>query len=328
MAVAVRRQMQTRTKAVASATGIVLLVLAALLVTSASSFAHDNPIAASFVHDQNGQCLGVQGNQTNNGAAISQWPCIGQQNQQFEIIHVGGYHQLRFKHSNRCLQATGNGLSVEQWDCNSSNARQLWSGTMRHNDVTPHQNIHFQGRCLDNQGSFTQGTLIVLSPCSGGNSQRWRTHENFASIATFTYSLRELAQTQFLGRQEVFYRWNASSAIDIHRSELWFAIQDHRPLSCSKSLTYYRQPPGTSQKETEYFYSPPWYSGHGWQTSRYWHEDLAGDVYNKSPIAVSDHGIGNMSWSQCQDRSRLGATAGLIFEFHQNGLITWTVRSH
>jgi beta-glucanase (GH16 family) len=65
---------------------------------------------------------------TGNGAKAQLWQYVGGTNQQWKPELMGtGIWRLRARHSNRCLDvpssSTANGVQLQQWDCNSSNAQ-------------------------------------------------------------------------------------------------------------------------------------------------------------------------------------------------------------
>jgi hypothetical protein len=65
---------------------------------------------------------------TGNGAKTQIWSYVGGTNQQWKPESMGtGVWRFRARHSNRCLDvpsgAATDGLQLQQWDCNSSNAQ-------------------------------------------------------------------------------------------------------------------------------------------------------------------------------------------------------------
>jgi glucose/arabinose dehydrogenase len=127
------------------------------------------------------QCADVNGRSTASGADVIQWTCNGQNNQQWQFIHVGsGIYEIRAVHSNLCLGVVGNsatnGADVVQLTCNASSG-QRWlvrpvtglSGVFELLAQTG------TSRCLDVFGASTAaGADIIQWGCHGGANQRFR----------------------------------------------------------------------------------------------------------------------------------------------------------
>ena len=73
------------------------------------------------------KCAQVNGATTANGAVISQWDCVNQDNVKwyFQETGDGSSYYIRAKHSNKCAQVNGattaNGAVISQWDCVNQN---------------------------------------------------------------------------------------------------------------------------------------------------------------------------------------------------------------
>src|SRR6185295_5648873 len=77
----------------------------------------------AFVHPHHsGKCLQVDEASTKNGARVSQWDCLHQDNVRWTLEAAGdGAYFVKAKHSGKCLQVSGasreNGAPITQWDC-------------------------------------------------------------------------------------------------------------------------------------------------------------------------------------------------------------------
>lgn len=124
-----------------------------------------------------GKCLDVFDGSTAAGAQVIQWPCIGDTNQQWQIIPIGdGYFKFIARHSNRVLsvqsgglangalvvQSTDNGTAPMQWqivDVGSGHVRIM----ARHS-----------GKALDvSGGSTADGAQVIQWDYVGASNQQW-----------------------------------------------------------------------------------------------------------------------------------------------------------
>lgn len=123
------------------------------------------------------KCLDVFDASTQNGAKVIQWPCIGDTNQQWQIIPIGdGYYKLIARHSNRVLSVqsagTANGALVVQ-STDTGTAHMQWrildvgGGYVR--IMARHS-----GRALDvANGSTADGTQVIQWDYVGASNQQW-----------------------------------------------------------------------------------------------------------------------------------------------------------
>jgi hypothetical protein len=102
-----------------------------------------------------GLCLDVYGNTTNSGAAIDQWNCNGQSNQQFQFVPTSnGYGQLQAQNSGQYLSVSGNATAAGTPDITQqpqSSAGQ-WKPIQQSDGSYQFQN-QASGLCLDVYGA-------------------------------------------------------------------------------------------------------------------------------------------------------------------------------
>ncbi|HEY7304702.1 MAG TPA: RICIN domain-containing protein [Bryobacteraceae bacterium] len=78
--------------------------------------------AHTTVGKEPGKCAQVDGRSHANGANVSQWDCLSQDNVKWSTRPAGdGYVFLVNKESGKCMQVDGmskaNGANISQWDC-------------------------------------------------------------------------------------------------------------------------------------------------------------------------------------------------------------------
>ncbi|KRD09452.1 RICIN domain-containing protein [Streptomyces sp. Root264] len=125
-----------------------------------------------------GLCLDVYGNSTVAGAAIDQWTCNGQGNQQFEFVQVsGGYGQLRAQHSGHVVAVSGGSTTAGTPDivqqAPNGAAGSLWLPVQQPDGSYSFQNKN-SGLCLDVYGGGSNlGQQLDQWPCknSAGSNQ-------------------------------------------------------------------------------------------------------------------------------------------------------------
>jgi|GEM_PF-3692819 len=82
------------------------------------------------INRNSNKCLDVAGVSTANGAAITEWDCLNnQQNQQWQFIATdSGYYRIMARHSNKAIDVSGggtaNGMQLLQWDWLGGNNQQ------------------------------------------------------------------------------------------------------------------------------------------------------------------------------------------------------------
>jgi hypothetical protein len=129
----------------------------AVYLTPATSGGETFPVGNhQLVVANNNLCLDVYGNSTSAGAAIDQWTCNGQSNQQFEFVPVsGGYGHLRAQNSGQVVAVSGDSTvpgtpNIVQQVSNGA-AGSLWLPVQQSDGSYSFQNRN-SGLCLDVQG--------------------------------------------------------------------------------------------------------------------------------------------------------------------------------
>ncbi|GAA3256969.1 ricin-type beta-trefoil lectin domain protein [Dactylosporangium siamense] len=122
------------------------------------------------------RCVDIQGvsaGDAANGNAVGLWDCNGLPWQQWTVRGDGEIQTSAG--SGRCLEtpgsATAPGTAVQVWDCAGSPwTNQKWWVRTDGSIVNLRSNL-----CLDTQNGATgNGTRLVINPCDGRASQRWR----------------------------------------------------------------------------------------------------------------------------------------------------------
>ncbi|MFI8075553.1 RICIN domain-containing protein [Streptomyces sp. NPDC086033] len=123
-----------------------------------------------LVISSNSLCLEVYGNSTSAGAAIDQWTCNGQSNQQFEFVPVsGGYGQLRAQNFGQVVAVSGGSRTagtpnIEQQAADGA-AGALWLPVQQSDGSYSFKNQNSQ-LCLDVYGgSSDPGRQLDQWPC-------------------------------------------------------------------------------------------------------------------------------------------------------------------
>ncbi|MEU8876709.1 RICIN domain-containing protein [Streptomyces javensis] len=123
-------------------------------------------------------CLDVYGNSTSAGAAIDQWTCNGQSNQQFQFLPVpGGYGQLQAQNSGLVVAVSGGSTSAGTPDivqqAPGEAAGGLWLPVQQSDGSYAFQNKN-SGLCLDVYGGGSSpGQQLDQWPCknTAGSNQ-------------------------------------------------------------------------------------------------------------------------------------------------------------
>ena len=121
----------------------------------------------------NGLCLDVYGNSSAGGAAIDQWTCNGQANQQFQFVPVSaGYGELRAQNSGDQVAVAGSSTAggtpdiVQQVPNGAANS--LWLPIRQSDGSYEFQNKN-SGLCLDVFGAGSNlGQQLDQWPCKNG----------------------------------------------------------------------------------------------------------------------------------------------------------------
>ena len=131
-----------------------------------------------IVARHSGKCLDVSGASTATGALLHQWDCVGVQNQQWQIIDVGGgYSKIVARHTGKVADVANgsltNGAAVWQMDENGTPAQQ-WQitsvGSGYYKILARHS-----GKALDVAGGYTtNGTQVHQWDYVGIANQQWQ----------------------------------------------------------------------------------------------------------------------------------------------------------
>lgn len=144
----------------------------AIYLTPAQSSSSGAPAAGyhKFVIASDQLCLDVYGNTSNSGAAIDQWTCNGQTNQQFQFVPTsGGYGELQAENSGLDVAASGNSTTagspdIVQQAVNGATGS-LWLPLQQSDGSFAFQNQN-SGLCLDVYGaSKTAGQQLDQWSC-------------------------------------------------------------------------------------------------------------------------------------------------------------------
>ena len=128
-------------------------------------------------------CLDVFGNTTASGAAIDQYTCNGQSNQQFQFVPVsGGYGELQAQNSGDDVTVSGSSTTAGTPDIVqqpvSGAASSLWLPTQQSDGSWAFKNQN-SGLCLDVFGAgATLGQQLDQWPCKNapGTNQDFTPH--------------------------------------------------------------------------------------------------------------------------------------------------------
>jgi hypothetical protein len=118
----------------------------------------------------NSLCLDVYGNTSSSGAAIDQWSCNGQSNQQFQFVPVAnGYGELQAQNSGQDVSvanaSTAQGSPDIVQQPVSGAAASLWLPQQQSDGSWQFKNQN-SGLCLDVYGAGSnQGQQLDQWPC-------------------------------------------------------------------------------------------------------------------------------------------------------------------
>jgi hypothetical protein len=122
-----------------------------------------------------GLVMDVQNPNLSNNARVGQYAWNGENWQRWAFEDAGsGYVRIRSIHSNKCLDVSGtaDGSELQQYDCYNGTNQQF---TLR-NTSNGYVEIvdRRSGKCVDVPGySTSNGTILKIYPCNGGNNQQW-----------------------------------------------------------------------------------------------------------------------------------------------------------
>jgi hypothetical protein len=137
------------------------------------------------------KCADVAYNSSANGTIIWSWTCNGNPAQQWSFVPVGTtgtsiiYAIKRFALSSKCMDVDGgglgNGVKVQEWDCNGQ-SQQQWRLVRVGSNRSDFNIVSMRsGKCLDLDisqpgGGYSDGTRLQQWSCLGANqtNQLWR----------------------------------------------------------------------------------------------------------------------------------------------------------
>lgn len=157
---------------------------------AASAHAAYNPQPFQVGNLNSRMCLEINGWSTANGGLADQWTCLldaqvnPDANQAWQFIAVNGYYQIKNAYSGKCLEvqgwATGNGATVDQWDClydsaGNPDANQEWNlaGIYRITNVNSGKCLEVQGWSTSNGGKVDQWDCLNNSSGQPDANQQW-----------------------------------------------------------------------------------------------------------------------------------------------------------
>ena len=143
----------------------------AIYLTPASSSGGGLPSGYhQFVVASNNLCLDVYGDSASAGAAIDQWTCNGQSNQQFQFVPTsGGYGEIEARNSGQDVAIAGSSTAqgtpdVVQQSANGASAS-LWQPVAQSDGFYEFRNQN-SGLCLDVYGAGSSaGQQLDQWPC-------------------------------------------------------------------------------------------------------------------------------------------------------------------
>ncbi len=158
--------------------GVTLVAIAALasvLGSRGQPAEGHSPSEAAFWAQHSGKCLRVHNGGTGNLDLIVQYQCVDQfgrvPSAQVDVIHTAdGWHQIRFRHSGKCLDVPGGSLGyvqLIQYSCHSGDNQKF---SIPETVGTPGQiRAKHSGMCLD-VASEAIGDAAAVIQFSGGTS--------------------------------------------------------------------------------------------------------------------------------------------------------------
>lgn len=163
---------------------MLLFILSALI--SGRAMADENESEYMFLQAKHsGKCAQVDEASNANGANISQWDCLNQDNVKWKWIKAGGgYVFLKAQHSGKCAQvneaSSANGASITQWDCvDQDNVKWAFRVVERSNGAKYYNIVNkASGKCMQvNEASMVNHASISQWDCVNQDNVKWRLFE-------------------------------------------------------------------------------------------------------------------------------------------------------
>jgi len=123
------------------------------------------------------KCAQVNGASAENGATISQWDCLAQDNVKWVLADAGDQHYfIKAKHSGKCMQVAAashdNGAAITQWDCVNQDHHK-WK-VERLSPSGYYLRAKHSGKCAHvSGGSTANGGAITQWDCFFQDNLRW-----------------------------------------------------------------------------------------------------------------------------------------------------------
>jgi hypothetical protein len=145
---------------------------------STQAFTSGGSTTGALYNGIDDMCTDDAGDSSANGTKIQVWQCNGDAAQHWTLEPDG---TIRINGVNGpCLALivpiTGNGTLTELWSCIPGDTNQQWHVQPQHAN-SPDPGVELvngtSGLCLDNPGSSTNGTRLVLWACNGSAAQDW-----------------------------------------------------------------------------------------------------------------------------------------------------------
>jgi hypothetical protein len=138
-----------------------------------------------LINRQDGQCLAVRGASPNHAAGIRVTPCYGGLEQQWRLVAVdGGFHQVRVRHTDMCLDVAyrrgDNGAGIVQASCADPSQTTSWNQHWRVENIGGY--YHLKPRHVyDNKCLHKSGDSVIQYDCLSWN--QWWDQWSFANVS-------------------------------------------------------------------------------------------------------------------------------------------------
>jgi hypothetical protein len=156
---------------------LVFSVFAILQFANGSSEVAARNVETRLRAGNSGKCLNTYPGDQRNGAVAYQWTCGSGNN--IELVDAGGgWHYIKFTHSDKCLTVNGyawwDGATLDQWTC-VGQSNQKWSGAF----VDGFYEVHFSQanptKCITvHQESTANGAIVNQWQCLYQANQAWQ----------------------------------------------------------------------------------------------------------------------------------------------------------
>lgn len=152
-----------------------------------------------------GMCMNVEYGSAYGGEKIILWPCVGAQNEQFTVLHKSnGWHEIKARHSNMCLEVPNGSLGLVQLrqnPCNGQSYQMFQPAPCT--GCTGQIRIKHSGQCVNVEGWGGQNARVIQYPCQSPPTanETWLLRDNPPPYAHSWYITRPGATDMYnLGR--------------------------------------------------------------------------------------------------------------------------------